>query len=225
MRFTLQVFGLFVGLVFGPLLAMYAWVRIARPSASVAFPLLFLVIFLSLAVCFLAITRHIKRRGPSWQELGLCKGKRSLAHLLWQVPLALLIPALAQMTVSTALDPNAEPADSSLESAAASGLLPAWALFLGLFSFIILAPILEEIVFRGVLMHELGTHVRPVLVIVISAVLFMAIHLAVPVFPFLFVSGLILGWLRLWHGNLWAPMTAHICGNAVASFGAVLALT
>ncbi|MEJ5997826.1 CPBP family intramembrane glutamic endopeptidase [Corynebacterium sp. H130] len=128
------------------------------------------------------------------------------------------------MLVSTSLDPGAQPQDSSLESAAATGLVPAWALALGLLSFTVIGPILEEIVFRGVLMHELGKLVRPVWVVVLSAAIFMAIHLAVPVFPFLFVMGVFLAWMRLWHGSLWPPVLAHMCGNTIASFGVVLAL-
>lgn len=224
MRFTLEIFGLFVGLVFGTLLMLLVWVKIAHPDKSLGMSLLFVVVFLALSLGLVAVVRHIKRKGPTWGELGVGKSKRSLWHLLWQIPCALFTASTVQMLVSTSLDPGAQPQDSSLESAAATGLVPAWALVLGLLSFTVVGPIVEEIVFRGVLMHELGKHVRPVWVVVLSAAIFMAIHLAVPVFPFLFVMGLFLAWMRLWHDSLWPPVLAHMCGNTIASFGVVLAL-
>lgn len=221
MRFSLEIFGLFVGLVFGPLLMLLVWVKIAHPDKSLGMSLLFVVIFLALSLGLAAVIRHIKKKGPTWGELGVQKSKRSLWHLLWQIPCALFVAAAAQMWVSTTLDPEAQPRDSSLESAAATGLVPAWALALGLLSFTVIGPILEEIVFRGVLMHELGKHLRPVWVVILSAAIFMAIHLAVPVFPFLFVIGICLAWMRLWHDSLWPPAIVHMCGNAFASLGAI----
>lgn len=225
MRFTLEIFGKFIGFGFGPLLLLLAWAKLAHPGPSFGLTLLFVVLFLALASALAVVIRHINKKGPNWAELGVCKGKRSLWHLLWQIPFAVLIPAIIQMLVMTSVDPNAEPGESSLESAAATGLLPMWALVLGLISFVVIGPLLEEVVFRGVLVHELRKHVRPVWVIVVSAVIFMALHLAVPVFPFLFVSGLVLAWLRLWHDSLWPSTLAHITGNAIASSGALIALT
>lgn len=224
MRFSLEIFGLFVGLVFGPLLMLLVWVKIAHPDKSFGITLLFVVIFLAMTSSLVAVVRHIQKAGPTWSELGIRKGKRSLWHLLWQVPCAVIVPAIVQMLVSTSLDSGAQPKESSLETAATTGLLPVWALGLGLISYVVIGPILEEIIFRGVLMHELSKYARPVYVVILSAVIFMAIHLAVPVFPFLFVSGLILAWMRLWHESLWPSTIAHMTGNAIASFGAVLAL-
>lgn len=203
---------------------LLVWVVIARPDQSFGMSLLFVVVFLALSLGLAAVVRHINKHGPTWGELGLRQGKRSLWHVLWHIPLALFVATAAQMLVRTTLDPGAQPKESSLESAAATGLLPAWVLVVGLGSFVVIGPILEEIVFRGVLMHELGKRVRPVWGVVLSAAIFMAIHLAVPVFPFLFVFGLFLGWMRLWHDSLWPPMLAHMAGNTIATSGALVAL-
>ncbi|MFV8394989.1 CPBP family intramembrane glutamic endopeptidase [Corynebacterium hindlerae] len=217
MRFTLQIFALFVGLCFGPLLLLLGWVLLAHPSPEMGIQLLFILLFLGPLAALVAVLVRVRRSGVPWQEIGICKGKRSLWHLLWQLPIVIAIPPIVQMLVTQAFDPNASPPESSLDKAATSGEVPLGLLFLAVLSYTIVTPILEEIVFRGVLMRQLGTQFGPVLTVGISAAIFMAIHLAFPLFPALLACGLLWGLLRLWHGNLWASMIAHIVNNTLAT--------
>ncbi|QMV84125.1 CPBP family intramembrane metalloprotease [Corynebacterium hindlerae] len=217
MRFTLQIFALLVGVCFGPSLLLLGCVLLAHPSPDTAVPALFLTLFIAPLVTLVAVLAHIRKSEVSWQEIGICKGKRSLWHLLWQLPIVIAIPPIVQMLVTQAFDPNASPPESSLDKAATSGEVPLGLLFLAVISYTIVTPILEEIVFRGVLMRQLGTRFGPVLTVGISAAIFMAVHLAFPLFPALLACGLLWGLLRLWHGNLWASMIAHIVNNTLAT--------
>src|ERR1035437_43678 len=97
------------------------------------------------------------------------------------------------------------------QSATVSGLLP-----LVLLSGVIIAPIAEEIVFRGYLYKAFRDRFKPWYAIVMSAALFSAIHLeplaAVP----LFVIGVVLAYVYEKTDNLMAPIALHMLNNAVA---------
>lgn len=90
---------------------------------------------------------------------------------------------------------------------------------------LMLAPLTEEIVYRGLLMGVLlsrGWH--PVLVVVVSALAFTIGHghysvvQAIPVF----VGGLLLGALRVFSGGILTPILAHIGINGFTRVIAVL---
>jgi membrane protease YdiL (CAAX protease family) len=73
--------------------------------------------------------------------------------------------------------------------------------------------IFEELAFRGVIFGGLRHVLSPVEAVIVSAAMFMIIHLSVPSFPHLFVIGLALGWLRVRTGSLYPGMLLHFCHN------------
>ena len=97
------------------------------------------------------------------------------------------------------------------QSATVPGLLP-----LVLLSGVIIAPIAEEIVFRGYLYKAFRDRFKPWYATIMSAALFSAIHLeplaAVP----LFVIGVALAYVYEMTDNLMAPIALHMLNNAVA---------
>ncbi|HYA32436.1 MAG TPA: type II CAAX endopeptidase family protein [Candidatus Bathyarchaeia archaeon] len=97
------------------------------------------------------------------------------------------------------------------QSASVSGMLP-----LVLLSGVIIAPIAEEIVFRGYLYKAFRDRFRPSYAIVMSAALFSAIHLELLAAVPLFVIGVVLAYVYEKTGNLMAPITLHVLNNAVA---------
>jgi membrane protease YdiL (CAAX protease family) len=85
--------------------------------------------------------------------------------------------------------------------------------YLGLFA-IVLAPVAEEFLFRGMLYPFIKTLGFPKLALFGVSFLFALIHLNVPTFVPLFVFALALTWLYEWTDNLLAPITAHALFNA-----------
>ncbi len=77
----------------------------------------------------------------------------------------------------------------------------------------LIAPIVEELAFRGLVLGGLGRVLPVVPALGIQAVLFGVVHDAVITWPGLIVFGLVLGWLRLRHGLL-AAIAAHMTFNA-----------
>lgn len=96
-------------------------------------------------------------------------------------------------------------------------------------SVILLGPLLEEMIYRGLLHTALLARFgieRRVWVILLAALLFAVMHVGVPwqAMPGLFVLGLVLGWLYERTGSLWPCVVAHAGFNAFNS-GLVLLTT
>ena len=81
---------------------------------------------------------------------------------------------------------------------------------------VILAPMAEEILFRGLLYGALVGRVKTKWTIIITAAAFAAVHLQVFYFLPLFVMGLILGWARHKSGSLTASFLIHSFNNGFA---------
>jgi membrane protease YdiL (CAAX protease family) len=82
-----------------------------------------------------------------------------------------------------------------------------------LFLVVILAPLVEEVIFRGMLLSRLRRSMGPWPAILISAAVFSAIHLTDPdailAIPSLFVVGVALGWVALRQGDLSLAIFVH----------------
>ncbi|MDH3706158.1 MAG: CPBP family intramembrane metalloprotease [Acidimicrobiia bacterium] len=82
----------------------------------------------------------------------------------------------------------------------------------------VVAPIAEELAFRGVLLRSLERLMAPGWALVVSAGLFAAVHFQFLQFPGLFVFGLVAGALAQRRNGLVAPIAAHMAFNATAAF-------
>jgi hypothetical protein len=81
----------------------------------------------------------------------------------------------------------------------------------------LLAPLAEEVAFRGYLLSALRTHLRPGAAIAASSVLFAAMHLDPVRFPAVLFLGIFLGWLAWRSGSLWPAVAAHAANNGLGS--------
>jgi membrane protease YdiL (CAAX protease family) len=102
----------------------------------------------------------------------------------------------------------------------ATGLVAA-ALFL---VFLVFGPIVEEIVFRGIVLGGLLNVTNGVFAVVVSAAVFAGIHAAggVAQITGAFVLGLVLGWLYLRTRSIGPSSVAHSIYNAVAFYPIIL---
>jgi membrane protease YdiL (CAAX protease family) len=98
----------------------------------------------------------------------------------------------------------------------------------GMLSFVV-SPFLEELLFRGLLLHELAALLPRWVANLLASLLFAGIHL-----PFwlshgglsammltntagVFIFSLLAGWLYLDSSSIWPPTVAHIANNCVAA--------
>jgi len=77
------------------------------------------------------------------------------------------------------------------------------------------APIVEELVYRGLILQTLQSRVNDALALVISAAFFAGIHFAPVEFPGLFVFAIVLGLCYQRTGRLGMAIAAHVGFNAV----------
>lgn len=81
----------------------------------------------------------------------------------------------------------------------------------------VLPAIGEELIFRGVLQKILTRLFNSGhLAILITSILFSALHLQFYGFLPRFILGLVFGYLFFWSGTLWLPVIAHFANNAVS---------
>ncbi len=90
-------------------------------------------------------------------------------------------------------------------------------LFINLFMIALIPAIGEELVFRGVLFRILQKWVKNIhVVVIITSVLFSAMHLQFYGFVPRMFLGLVFGYLFVYSGSLWIPVIAHFVNNGTA---------
>lgn len=81
---------------------------------------------------------------------------------------------------------------------------------------VVLAPLLEEMMFRGYFYRALRTRLAAPAAIALSAAFFAGIHpQGLLGFPMLLAVGAMLATLREWRGSIWASVAAHACTNGL----------
>lgn len=130
------------------------------------------------------------------------------------IVLGLLLQALAALAGYELPQPQQEVRDAVADP----GLAP-WLIL----SAVVVAPVSEELFFRGMLQPALRRHMRAVWAIVLTAVAFAAAHIlqelgggAGPVaFVLILPLGLLLGWLFERRGTLATPIAVHAVFNLI----------
>ncbi len=85
---------------------------------------------------------------------------------------------------------------------------------------VLVAPVVEEIIFRGVVLDALARAMNWWVAAVVQAAVFSAIHIETLTSPIMFLAlgllGFAFAWLRRVTGSLVAPIVAHLVFNAIS---------
>lgn len=81
----------------------------------------------------------------------------------------------------------------------------------------IVFPIVEEAVFRGIMLRRLREKCTVHKAVIIHATVFSLYHLNLYQIPYTFVFGLLLGYLYIWSGSLWPVIIVHMVNNLLSS--------
>jgi hypothetical protein len=147
----------------------------------------------------------------------------ALKHSAWgavglgvTIGIGLVIGAGAIILLGSAIDPVVE---RRIEEVEEIGTAP-WQIGLTVLAVVVLAPVGEELLFRGLLLRALVRRIRFWPAALLSALLFAAAHadayLLWPRAIALAGTGVVLAWLYRWRGY-WASVTAHATVNIVAA--------
>ncbi len=142
-----------------------------------------------------------------WQPLGSAL-RRAVAQVLMVLPIVALVGWLVERLVG---DPGGS--NPLLELVLTSANPLALACFA--ITALVLAPLFEETLFRGVLLPVLAQRWGNLSAVLISALVFGIAHLSLGELPPLFVLGLGLGWLRIQSGRLGASVLMHGLWNGL----------
>jgi membrane protease YdiL (CAAX protease family) len=150
------------------------------------------------------MVEYLALRWPSWRNLGICLG------------LTLLL-LMASDFVTTQSGRDAIP-DFMAGIYASSRDAGAGFFILLAFTLIVLAPLGEEIVFRGFFYRGLSSRGGPFAAIVITAATWSALHAQYELFFMaqIFAFGVFLGWIRWRSDSLILAMILHAAINALA---------
>jgi membrane protease YdiL (CAAX protease family) len=134
--------------------------------------------------------------------------------------IGIVILAGSIILLGQAIDPVVERRLDDLDEI---GTVP-WQLAITVFSLVVLAPLGEELLFRGLLLRALVRRLRFWPAAIITSLVFASAHpdsyLLWPRAIALVLTGLVLAWLYRWRGY-WASVTAHATVNTVASIALI----
>ena len=81
----------------------------------------------------------------------------------------------------------------------------------------LVAPVCEELTFRGYVQTTVGLRRPPAVAIAVAALLFALLHLDPVRFPALVFLGALFGWLAWRSGSIWPSVAAHATNNGIAA--------
>lgn len=206
-------FAILVGLVTGIAMGGFDPDRAKTLAKSEAFAL----IVLGLSTLGMFAWTHIiivMRRRMSWREFGfqpirVRTGFAAAGLGLLAMPVMALTGGAVQRILGRPVE------SPQLQFLAPDGF--SWTIVVGMILIGgLLAPLAEEIIFRGLLYGWLRRFWRILPAALLSAAIFGLIHGVIPVIAAAFVVGLVLAYVYERSGSLWAPAIVHATQNCVA---------
>ncbi|MGH4138415.1 CPBP family intramembrane glutamic endopeptidase [Clostridium sp.] len=80
----------------------------------------------------------------------------------------------------------------------------------------VIAPIYEEVIFRGILLKGMASKINPKLALIISALFFALVHMNIPQGINAFLLGLLIGSVYLNRASIYLCIFAHFVNNSIA---------
>ncbi|MDX2343883.1 MAG: type II CAAX endopeptidase family protein [Acidimicrobiia bacterium] len=224
----LDAFGLFVAGLFGSLVAIALGVAVNGGEELADVPLL-ITSSLGQAVVLAAILMYMSRsRGTdSWElDFGWRFESSDWLGLVFGMALQLGVTIFVLLPLAWLLQIDDPPQQDVADIAA--GVSSIGGRIAILLILVVVAPVSEELLYRGVLLGRLRRSYSAHTSVVVSAAIFSAIHLIDPnaafVVPGLFVIGLVLGYQALKTGRIGLSIMTHAGVNLLAAIALLLGL-
>ncbi|MEW9623636.1 CPBP family intramembrane glutamic endopeptidase [Rhodanobacter geophilus] len=196
---------------------------LTRPDASS------MVVIVTLLGAALGALWAVRARWPRlWSQAvppGFGFAAPAAAYCVAAVALGLVVPLLGGKLTELLAHGHAVPQDvKQLGEGASTGFRIALTLVVAS-----IGPLVEELLFRGVLLSALLRHLRTAWAVLASAALFALVHLPDLhwlwyALPNLALLGVVLAWLRLRSGSLWPAVLAHAINNLLAMLALFVSL-
>lgn len=168
------------------------------------------LIFIGVIVVYYYRKRHIIRPPYRFDRLSGYQITISLIMGIGCVFLSQLILSISELIGILNFD-NLETYEQLISSI--MGQSPTWLILLTIG---IVAPIAEELLFRGLIFHMFNRHMNVKVALIVQGLLFGAFHMNLVQGVYASVLGIVLGIAYLLTGSLWIPIIMHIVNNSVA---------
>lgn len=159
----------------------------------------------------------VKRRPTTKENLGLQR-LPSWLDLLWAPAgyvayaiMSVLLMALAMLTL-----PFVD--FEQVQDVGFNNIAQSYEYIIAFVSLVIVAPVAEEILFRGYLLQKIRKRAPLWVAIFITSLIFAIVHFAWNVGIDVFVLSIVLCVLRVVSGSLWAPILLHMIKNGIAFY-------
>lgn len=185
---------------------------------------LLLIVIIGLAIAYLPILGVLPRMliAQKQRELSGWTGKMSVKKLL-AIPVLLAFcyfafTALLYLTGFSGFITKITGAPQNQDIVVIFHTVPASSKIILFFLISVVAPVVEEIIFRGYLYPVLKKYSGATAALITSSVLFSLVHLNMGLFIPITLMGILMAKLYDKTGSLWAPIIAHATNNAIACF-------
>jgi membrane protease YdiL (CAAX protease family) len=170
--------------------------------------ILFVSAIVALLICLL-IYRWRKIR--VFEHMKLKSAEPKILFLAIPTGLAIEFTAMVIFSLTASLFKQSAQAYESM----VSGMMSSWFAFIAVG---LVAPIVEDFIFRGLILNELRRNYSVTVAIIIQAVLFGAMHLNISQGVYATFAGLILGIIAVSANSVWPAVIGHIMMNSSALF-------
>ena len=147
--------------------------------------------------------------GMKRQPVGVTKERT--VHVLW----AVLITACISIAVNNIITMTGLPEMSTGYQKANAGFYGG-NLITEVLCLAVFTPVLEELVFRGIIYGRLKTMIPKLAAILLSALIFAVVHTNIVQFLYAFLVGILLAILMDCAGNVYGAMAGHMAANLIA---------
>ena len=165
----------------------------------------------AVALWFVALWFGLRARGWTWTDLGLGQPPAP-GRWWWQVALAYVgVVLLATLVVSQLSAPGEQP--NLMVGGVHFGPVAIVAIWV---SVAVVGPLVEEVVFRRILLGWLESRVGLVLAVLVQAAAFAVLHVVPAAMVLTFLLGLATAILTRRHRSLWPALALHVLNNMMA---------
>lgn len=174
------------------------------------------VYLLTIAIAMI-LPAIISKKKIDFREIGLNKIPSWLDIIMAPVGLVIyFIISVVLVTIATSLIPWFDL--NQAQDTGFSELFSRYEYILAFITLVVIAPVAEEVLFRGYLFGKLKKYVPVWLAVIVTSLLFGAIHGAWNLAVDTFALSLVLCVLRQTTGSLWAPILLHMSKNSIAFY-------
>ncbi len=203
-------------LIFDPLFDQYASEKVEIPNDKLATMLIVSDLVLLLGVGLIA---GIKKSYLSFCQENWSWIKALGIAIICYLPLMILGKVLIEIA---GMDEASGHLDVSVTVQSFQAVFERFGPMILVLSLAVITPIIEEVMFRGVLLTSLVRHIPFWAANLLQAGLFTLMHEEVHVFPFLFAFGLVTGQMRKLSGSVLASTFLHAINNGVVALGVIV---